>query len=127
MGRALLICLAGALGTGARYGAALASVRLFGAGIPWGTLFVNVVGSFLLAAIAVLGAQSGGLSPTAKLVFGTGFCGGFTTYSAFNQETFTYLQDGAVGRAALYVVGTVAVCLLAGLAGWGLASWAVAR
>ena len=127
MGRALLICLAGALGTAARYGAALASVRLFGAGIPWGTLFVNVVGSFLLAAIAVIAAHTGGLSPTAKLVFGTGFCGGFTTYSAFNQETLTYLQEGAVGRASVYVLGTLLVCLLAGLAGWSLASWAIAR
>lgn len=127
MGRALLICLAGAVGTGARYGAGLASVRLFGAGIPWGTFFVNVAGSLLLAAIAVLGGAGGSLSPTARLVLGTGFCGGFTTYSAFNQETLTYLQDGAVGRAVLYVLATVVACLLAGLAGWGLTSWAVAR
>lgn len=127
MGRALLICLAGAAGTGARYWAALVSTRWLGPSFPYGTLFVNVVGSFLLAGIAVLGGASGALSPTARLVLGTGFCGGFTTYSAFNQETLTYLHDGAIGLAALNVLGTLVACLAAGLAGWSLASWAVAR
>ena len=127
MGRAFLICLAGAAGTGARYGAALVSVRLLGAAFPWGTLFVNVFRSFLLAALAVLGGSSGVLSPTARLILGTGFCGGFTTYSTFNQETLTYLQEGAIRLAALNIVVTLGSCLLAAVAGWSLASWAVGR
>src|SRR5215813_4158143 len=127
MNRALLICLAGAAGTGARYWAGLVAPRLLGTGFPYGTLAVNVVGSFILAVIVVLGGAAGILSPTARLVLGTGFCGGFTTYSTFNFETIAYLQDGAVRLAVANVLITLVACLGAGLAGWALASWAVGR
>src|SRR5215468_8079834 len=125
MNRALLICLAGAAGTGARYWAGLVAPRVLGTGFPYGTLAVNVVGSFILAIIVVLGGAAGILSPTARLVLGTGFCGGFTTYSTFNYETMAYLHEGAVRLTVTNVLVTLVACMAAGLAGWGLATWAV--
>ncbi|HET9315661.1 MAG TPA: CrcB family protein, partial [Vicinamibacteria bacterium] len=87
MGRFLLVCLGGAVGTGARYLVSMAALRLLGAGFPYGTLTVNVLGSFLLGAIMHVGVTTTLLSPTARLVLATGVMGGFTTYSSFNYET----------------------------------------
>src|SRR5262245_35972023 len=95
MARVLLICLAGALGTGARYWASDAALRALGPTFPYGTLFVNVAGSFFLAVLMYLSVVAGVLSPTMRLTLGTGFCGGFTTYSTFNYETLAYLREGA--------------------------------
>ena len=122
MSRALLVCLAGAIGTGARYWVSGAALRALGPAFPYGTLFVNVVGSFVLAAIMHLALRAT-ISPDLRLVLGTGFCGGFTTYSTFNYETMKSLQDGAWGLAAANIVATLMVCMLAGLAGWAVGSW----
>jgi CrcB protein len=123
MARALLVCLAGAIGTGARWWASGAALRVFGPGFPYGTLIVNVVGSFVLAAIMHLGLRTQLIGPDARLVLGTGFCGGFTTYSTFNYETMKAIQDGAWATAAANVVVTVVVCLAAGVVGWTAAGW----
>src|SRR5262249_264925 len=104
--RFALVCLAGALGTGARYWASTAALRAFGPAFPYGTLIVNVVGSFVLAAIMQLSLRSL-VSPDLRLVLGTGFCGGFTTYSTFNLETMQALREGAWALAAANVVGTL--------------------
>ena len=118
MGRLLLISAGGAVGTAARYALSVALARALGPALPYGTFAVNVLGSFLLGVVvqASLGPAPL-LSPTARLVLGTGVMGGFTTYSAFNQETLGFLQTGAWGTAALYVAATVAICLLAGALG----------
>jgi CrcB protein len=119
MTRFLWVCLGGAFGTGARYLVSVWALRAFGAGFPVGTLIVNVAGSLLLGVLTGLGA--GLLPPTARLVLATGVMGGFTTYSAFNQETLRYLEEGAVGPALLYLVATLVACLAAGALGVALA------
>lgn len=117
MGRFLLICAGGALGTGARYLVALFALRLLGPAFPWGTLIVNAAGSFLLGAIMHVGLTTEWISPALRLTLTTGVMGGFTTYSTFNYETLGYLRDGAVGLALLNLGATLVLCLGAGWAG----------
>jgi CrcB protein len=113
----LWICLGGAVGTGARYLVAVMALRLLGPAFPWGTLIVNVAGSFLLGFIMHVGVTTEWISPAWRLALGTGVMGGFTTYSTFNYETLGYLRDGAVGLALLNVGATLALCLAAGWLG----------
>ena len=117
MGRLLLISAGGAVGTAARYLLSVALARAFGPALPYGTFAVNVIGSFLLGVIMQAGPGTAALTPTARLVLGTGVMGGFTTYSAFNYETLRFLETGAWGTAALYVGATLIVCLAAGALG----------
>lgn len=121
MNQFLLICLGGAVGTGLRY--------LIGAGIKWfwapslsfATLLVNVIGSALMGLLLGLGWTASESSLDLPLILGTGFLGGFTTYSAFNQETLNSLQQGDVLKAGLNVLVTVGSCLVASSAGGILA------
>ena len=117
MGRLVLISLGGALGTAARYLLSVWLLRMLGPAFPYGTLAVNVIGSFLLGVIMQAGLDTNLLSPTTRAVLGTGVMGGFTTYSAFNYETLHYLQQGAWVAAGLYVAATLLVCLAAGALG----------
>jgi CrcB protein len=120
MSRFLWICLGGAVGTGARYLLSGWALATFGAGFPWGTFAVNVIGSFLLGALMQVGVATPVLPPALRLALTTGVMGGFTTYSTFNWETMQYIQDGA-WRLALGNVGlTLVVCLAAGFAGVAL-------
>lgn len=82
-----------------------------------GTFSANVLGSFGLGMVFVLGEEATWLGTDARLFLGTGVMGGFTTYSAFNLESLGLVEAGAVGRAVLYMTATVIVCLLAGVAG----------
>ena len=120
MSRFLWICAAGALGTGARYLLSGWALALLGAGFPYGTLAVNVVGSFLIGLVMQVGLATPLLSPTLRMTLTTGFIGGFTTYSTFNYETIRYVQDGAWKLAVGNVVITLATCLAAGFAGIAL-------
>ncbi|HET6148111.1 MAG TPA: CrcB family protein [Polyangia bacterium] len=113
MMRFLLVCLGGAAGTGARYLFGLGAQRLTGGGFPYGTIGVNLIGSFLIVVIMQLGLMKGTLSPDARVILSTGVMGGFTTYSAFNYETMQFLRTGATGLAALNVGVTLVGCLLA--------------
>jgi fluoride exporter len=118
--RVVWVFFAGGLGSVARFGVGVASAGAFGTTLlPLGTLAVNLVGSFLIAALAEL-ALTGRVSPELRLVLATGFLGGFTTYSAFANESFTYLRDGllgfGLGYIALTVVGCLVMCLLGQLA-----------
>ncbi|WP_437759425.1 fluoride efflux transporter CrcB [Sorangium sp. So ce1389] len=117
MERWFWIGLGGAAGTLARYGLSTWCQQRFGAGFPYGTLAVNVIGSFLLGAILQVAATTELLSPTLRLGLSTGVMGGFTTYSSFNYETIKLVEDGAWWVGALNVVVTVAGCLLAGVLG----------
>ncbi len=111
----LWVCLGGAIGSGARYLVALGAMRLLGAA-QWGTLAVNLLGSFLLGVLVQL-ALRGSLSEPMRLALGVGVMGGFTTYSTFNLEVLTLAQQGPGSQAVLYALGTVIGCLLAGVAG----------
>jgi len=121
MGRLALISLGGALGTAARYLLSVWLLRTLGPAFPYGTLAVNVIGSFLLGVIMQAGLDTTILSPTARVVLGTGVMGGFTTYSTFNYETLQYLQEGAWAMASLNVATTLLVCLAAGALGVAVA------
>jgi CrcB protein len=117
--RLLFICLAGAIGSGARYLVSEWSAKSLGTTFPWGTLFVNLGGSFLIAVITYVGLRMQ-MSPTLRLTLTTGFVGGFTTYSAFNFETLRLLQEGAWTTGAINVLVTLVGCMIMGLLGLGL-------
>jgi CrcB protein len=117
MARFLWICLGGAAGTGARYLLSGWLLRVAGPGFPWGTLAVNVIGSFLLGLILQVALATGVPSPTPRLALTTGVMGGFTTYSTFNYETLQYLQRNEWLPALLNVAATLLVCLAAGALG----------
>lgn len=117
MSRFLWVCLGGAAGTGARYLLSGWVLRVAGPGFPWGTLAVNVIGSFLLSLILQVSLGTNLVPPTLRLALTTGVMGGFTTYSTFNQETLRYLQLEEWLPAVANVGGTVIACLVAGWLG----------
>src|SRR5580692_2620095 len=117
MVRLLLICLGGAIGTAARYGLSTLCRDVLGAGFPYGTLAVNLIGSFLLGAIMHVGLNTDLITPTTRMVLGTGVMGGFTTYSSFNYETVQFVQERAVLLAAAYLAATLLGCFAAGWLG----------
>lgn len=125
MARFLWICLGGAVGTGARYLLSGWVLRALGPSFPFGTLAVNVIGSFLLAALMCVGLETSALSPTLRLALAAGVMGGFTTYSTFAYETLQYLQEGALALGVLNVLVTVLACLAAAFLGWAGARWLV--
>ena len=88
-----------------------------GQGFPWATFTANVLGSLGLGLVFVLGEDRTLFGADVRLLLGTGVMGGFTTYSAFNLESIGLMQSAAWGRAALYMGGTVLVCLAAGAMG----------
>jgi CrcB protein len=120
VGHFLLVCLGGAIGSGLRFLSATGAVMLFGADFPRGTLFVNVLGSFLLALVMGIGTSSTLISLELRLFLGAGVMGGFTTYSSFNHETIMLAVQGSWGAALFNVVVTLAGCLLSGVAGLAL-------
>jgi CrcB protein len=120
MARFLLIWAGGAVGTGARYLFSTAMTRAFG-NFPFGTLGVNVIGSFLASVLMVLALERSLLTQDQRLILVTGVMGGFTTYSSFNYETLHLAQSGAAGLAVVNIAVTVVTCLLAGIAGIWLA------
>lgn len=113
-----LVCLGGALGTGARYLVGGLAARWLGAELPYGTLLVNVVGSFLIGLVQEL-ALAAVMPERARLVLAVGVLGGFTTYSAFAYESLRLAAGGAWGPAALYVGLTGVLCFAACLLGVG--------
>ncbi len=114
MDRLLLVCLGGALGSGARY---LVGLWVGDRGdLPIGTWTVNILGSFLLGLLAIL-LENSSLSPAWRLGLTTGLMGGFTTYSTFSLDTHGLMEKGLHGGAAINVVVTVVICLVASMAG----------
>jgi len=111
------------VGTGARYLLSGWVLQVLGTSFAWGTLAVNTLGSFLIAVVMYAGVEAATISPTLRLVLGTGVMGGFTTYSTFSYETMRYLQDGAWAVAMFNVVASVVGCLTACIAGWAAARW----
>lgn len=120
----LLVCLGGAIGSGARYLVATWAAGALGAEFPRGTLIVNLTGSFVLAAIMEAAVEGGGFSPNVRLFLSAGVLGGFTTYSSFNYETLALLEQGSYRLASEYLLLTAVGCLVAGLAGLALGRWA---
>ena len=117
MNRFLLICLGGALGSGARYLVSLWALRWLGSSFPWGTFIVNVLGCFLLSVVVHAPALNRILTPTVQLALTVGVMGGFTTYSSFNYEATEYFREALPVRGWLYLGATIVACLGAGLLG----------
>ncbi len=97
----------------------LGMARLMGKGFPWGTLTVNIVGSFAMGVLVVVLAHLGGNRLAPFLM--TGVLGGFTTFSAFSLDAVTLYERGQLGIAALYVGASVVVSIAALFAGLLLA------
>jgi fluoride exporter len=109
--RLLLVAVGGALGSVMRYLTTLLAVRWLGGDFPWGTLAVNVVGSFLIGVVHELGSDALRVSPESRLFLATGVIGGLTTYSAFSYETARLMERQAWSTAWIYVVVTTATCV----------------
>lgn len=117
----IVVALGGGLGSMARYGAASAVNRLTQSTFPFGTLFVNIVGSFLIGLIMVWLLKAGEWRENYRLLLVTGIMGGFTTFSSFSWETWKLIEDGRIPLAMANVLFSVTVCLLATVAGAMLA------
>lgn len=113
-----LVALGGAAGTLCRFG--VTEVLPDGGLFPWATFIVNVVGSFALGVLLV--ALLNRRSESLRLLLGTGFLGGFTTYSALAVDTDTLLRGDHLALGIAYAVGTVIAGLAAALAGVALGS-----
>jgi len=113
----LLVGLGGFLGSVARYIMTKVVDEKLNAVVPYGTLTVNILGSFLLGIIYVLALRNTNLSENGRLFLGVGFCGGFTTFSAFALENFRLIQEKLVGTSVLYISVSVVAGILALAAG----------
>jgi len=116
----LLVAVGGAIGSVLRYYVGVWSVRLAGAGFPWGTLTVNLVGSFLIGIVVELIVRKFDGSPALRLFLMTGIIGGFTTFSTFALDTVVLMEKGQLGTAIVYVLVSVIVSLCAVFAGLSL-------
>jgi CrcB protein len=110
----LAVALGSALGGVARYGVSGLVARSLGETFPWGTLIVNVLGSFLIGFVATLTGPDGRVlvSPVTRQFWMPGIFGGFTTFSAFSLQTLSLAQDGEWTRAFANVTLSIALCLL---------------
>ncbi len=109
----LSIMLGGALGAITRYLLSNFVYDWLGRDFPYGTLTVNVIGSFLMGFLMILFMQKGNIDPAMKLGLLVGFLGALTTFSTFSLDTLTLIQEGVLFRAMLNVLLSVVVCVLA--------------
>jgi CrcB protein len=103
MQKTIFIALAGLAGTLIRYWLAGFVSRQYGETFPWGTLIVNLIGSFLAGALYHLAEERLLISPALRTIIMIGLLGGFTTFSSYGLQTFTLLRDGQIGLATLNV------------------------
>ena len=119
----IAVGLGSGLGAAARYLCSVGVVAAFGAGFPWSTLIVNVLGSFVIGFYATLTEPGGPLFPdpaTRHFVL-TGFCGGFTTFSIFSLETLLLAQAGDLFFAAANIAVSLVLWLMAAWTGHAVA------
>lgn len=113
----LLVGLGGFLGSIARYVMAVAFTRMFPSPFPYGTFVVNIMGCFLIGVFYGLSERYGWFSAEWKFFLITGLCGGYTTFSSFAYENVILLQKEAYFTFALYTIGSLALGLMAVIAG----------
>jgi fluoride exporter len=118
------VAIGGAIGTVGRFWLSGVVARAIGETFPWGTLIINVSGSFIIGFIAALTGPDGRVfvGSTTRQFMMVGLCGGFTTFSSFSLQTLNLMNDGEWLRAGGNIVGSVALCLIAVWLGYMLAS-----
>lgn len=104
------VALGGAIGAVARYGVNVSSSHFFGHGFPWGTVIVNILGSFLMG-VAIVKFSQLELSQGMKTMLITGFLGAFTTFSTFSLDAVTLYERGDLLQAFAYIVGSVIISI----------------
>jgi CrcB protein len=113
----VLVFIGGGIGSALRHGINQAAARLLGSGFPYGTLTVNIVGSFIMGVLAGYFAFKGEASQPWRLLLTTGVLGGFTTFSTFSLDVALLYERGDLGMAVLYVAASVGVALAGLFAG----------
>jgi CrcB protein len=115
MSNYLMVALGGALGSVLRFWLSALFERRLGEAFPWGTIFVNVTGSFLIGLLFSLAGRDGAplLSSSARAFLLVGVLGGYTTFSAFSLQTLNLLRGGQAGLALANISFSLALCLLA--------------
>jgi CrcB protein len=113
----LFTSLGAVVGANARYVVGLWAADRFGVAFPFGTLIINVSGSFLIALVLTILTDRLVEEPAWRLLLATGFCGGYTTFSTYAFEAMALIGQGSYGPAALYVLGSAALALAAVAAG----------
>lgn len=108
------VAIGGAIGSVARYLVGIGSGKLFGLAFPWGTLIINIVGSFLIGAFVESFALRWDLPQVARVFLTVGICGGFTTFSTFSLDSYLLMDRGELWPAFAYMAGSV-VLSIAGL------------
>jgi fluoride exporter len=119
----LLIGAGAVLGANMRYWITALFTARFGASFPYGTLVINVTGSFLLGFVLVLISNRIAVDPGYRLLIGTGFLGAYTTFSAFSYDTIALLQRGDLMQATVNAVASLLGSLFAAYLGITLAQW----
>lgn len=116
------VAAGGALGSIARFWLAAFVTTLTGPRFPYGTLLINVLGSFVIGVVAgfSLTPTRMGVHPDLRIFLMVGLCGGFTTFSSFSLQTLELAQLDDIGLALMYVGGSVVLCLLFVGFGWHL-------
>ena len=109
----LLVGLGGGAGSILRYLAYLLSHRIFGDKFPFGTIIVNIVGCLIVGILIGLLGKLNPADVNMKMLLITGFCGGFTTFSALSAESLAMIESGNILTAILYIAGSVIIGLLA--------------
>ena len=117
----LLISVGAILGANLRYLVSRLALKHLSASVPYGTLIVNVSGSFLLGFFLAWTSERVLADPRWRLLVAVGFCGAYTTYSSYSYETFVMLEQGHYGLATVNFVANNLLCLAGVLAGAALA------
>jgi CrcB protein len=105
----LAVAFGGGLGSVARYLVGIGSGKLFGADFPWGTLIINVTGSFLIGAFVGLFAARWDVTQTTRVFLTVGICGGYTTFSTFSLDAYYLMERGQSLASSAYMVASVAL------------------
>ncbi|MCC4832837.1 fluoride efflux transporter CrcB [Shewanella sp. 1_MG-2023] len=107
----MFVALGGSIGAVFRYVISILMLQLFGSSFPFGTLLVNILGSFLMGIVYAIGLETSHLSPEMKAMVGVGLLGALTTFSTFSNETLLLMQEGLFLKAILNVLLNVTLCI----------------
>lgn len=114
-----LVGIGGAIGAVMRYGVNIGAVQVFGHGYPWGTIIVNILGSFLMGVMIAKFAQMNQVSHELRVLLTTGFLGAFTTFSTFSLDFVTLWERNEM----LYAIGYMAVSVLCSILALMIGLW----